>query len=519
MALATLVAGVTYNAQAIYLRPFDNGALADWSMNGGQNRNNEFLLDGAPNNANQGGNNIAYVPPADAVQEFKMQTNSYDAQYGRTAGGVINMSLKSGTNSFHGTGYEYYRRKWLDANSFLLNARGTPKVEHYLDQYGFESRRPGGDPRPLQRQEQDVLHVQRREVPRGHAGRAVQQRADAAMRNGDFSKLVDAQGRPIIIYDPATGRDVNGVWTRDPFPGNIIPANRIDPGAKACMQYYPAPNCTTPGQPDWQQNLCYTEHFNKDMFWNWVGKVDHNFSQKDRDVLPVGQEHAARGPEHDRHSQRPGAERPAAAPPRATMRSSATGCTSSAAARCSMCAAATPTTWRAASPITPSASTRRSSAGRRVSSSQLPAASVGGMFPVVTRTISSRSRAASGQTRTRTTPSSRTSRSRAAITTFAAASTSALHQRLQRRTTATRAGRSISLAHLHPQHAEQHQHLRRQCLRVVPARRAVRRQRARQPVPTLLWTFVAPWIQDDWRIIEQADAEPRFPVGLQQPGS
>ena len=66
MALAVLVAGVNYNAQAVYLRPFDNGALADWSMNGGQNRNNEFLLDGAPNNANQGGNNIAYVPPAEA---------------------------------------------------------------------------------------------------------------------------------------------------------------------------------------------------------------------------------------------------------------------------------------------------------------------------------------------------------------------------------------------------------------------------------------------------------------------
>ena len=99
MALAVLVAGVNYNAQAIYLRPFDNGALADWSMNGGQNRNNEFLLDGAPNNANQGGNNIAYVPPAEAVQEMKISTNSYDAQYGRTAGGVVNMSLKSGTNS------------------------------------------------------------------------------------------------------------------------------------------------------------------------------------------------------------------------------------------------------------------------------------------------------------------------------------------------------------------------------------------------------------------------------------
>ena len=108
MALAVLVAGVNYNAQAIYLRPFDNGALADFSMNGGQNRNNEFLLDGVPNNANQDGNNIAYVPPAEAVQEFKVATNSYDAQYGRTAGGVVNMSLKSGTNAFHGVGYEFY---------------------------------------------------------------------------------------------------------------------------------------------------------------------------------------------------------------------------------------------------------------------------------------------------------------------------------------------------------------------------------------------------------------------------
>src|SRR3954465_12398229 len=123
MALATLVAGVNCNAQGICLGPFGNGALADWSMNGGQNRNNEFLLDGAPNNANQGGNNIAYVPPAEAGQESKARTNSYDAQYGRTAGGVVNMSLKSGTNAFHGTAYEYYRRKWLDANSFLLNAR------------------------------------------------------------------------------------------------------------------------------------------------------------------------------------------------------------------------------------------------------------------------------------------------------------------------------------------------------------------------------------------------------------
>ena len=82
--LSYLAPGITYNGPAIYQRPFDNGAIADWSINGGANRNNEFLLDGAPNNSIQGGNNIAYVPPVDAVQEFKIVTNSYDAQYGRT---------------------------------------------------------------------------------------------------------------------------------------------------------------------------------------------------------------------------------------------------------------------------------------------------------------------------------------------------------------------------------------------------------------------------------------------------
>jgi len=289
MALATLIAGVTYNAQAIYLRPFDNGALADWSMNGGQNRNNEFLLDGAPNNANQGGNNIAYVPPADAVQEFKMQTNSYDAQYGRTAGGVMNMSLKSGTNSFHGTVYEYYRRKWLDANSFLLNARSTPKVNHYLDQYGFEIDGPVKIPGIYNGTNKTFFMFNGERYREGTPAAQFSSVPTPAMKNGDFSKLVNAQGVPIIIYDPATGRDVNGVWTRDPFPGNIIPANRFSPVAKALMQYYPDPNCTTPGQPDWQQNLCYNEHFNQDKFWNWVGKVDHNFSQNDRMFFRWGQ--------------------------------------------------------------------------------------------------------------------------------------------------------------------------------------------------------------------------------------
>lgn len=282
MALAVLVAGVNYNAQAIYLRPFDNGALADWSMNGGQNRNNEFLLDGAPNNANQGGNNIAYVPPAEALQEFKVSTNSYDAQYGRTAGGVINMSLKTGTNSLHGVGYDFMRRKGLAANSFLLNSRSSPRTDQYIDQYGFSV------DGPIWKNKTFFL-FNGEKYREGTPAPLNNTTPTAAQKLGDFSGLMDAQGRPIIIYDPLTGRDVDGVWTRDPFPGNRIPADRISATARAIMKYYPDPNYTAAGTAPWQNNLDYPEHFNKDLFWNWVGKVDHNFSGNDRAFFRWGE--------------------------------------------------------------------------------------------------------------------------------------------------------------------------------------------------------------------------------------
>jgi hypothetical protein len=192
------------------------------------------------------------------------------------------MSLKSGTNTFHGVGYEYYRRKWLDANSFLLNARNTPKVEHYLDQYGFEVDGPVSIPGLYDGKGKTFFMFNGERYREGTPAAQFSTVPTAAMKNGDFSGLVDAQGRPITIYDPATGHDVNGVFTRDPFPNNTIPANRIDPVAKNLLQYFPAPNCSTAGVAPWQQNLCYNEHFNKDKFWNWVGKVDQNFGSKDR---------------------------------------------------------------------------------------------------------------------------------------------------------------------------------------------------------------------------------------------
>ncbi|MCL5745848.1 MAG: carboxypeptidase-like regulatory domain-containing protein, partial [Acidobacteria bacterium] len=136
--LGSMMSGVTFRGAAIWQRPFDNGAIAQWSVNGSQMSNNEFLLDGAPNNAQMGGNNIAYVPIVDAVQEFNVQSNSYDASYGKTGGGVFNVVLKSGTQNHHITAWEFMRRRVLDANTFQNNAIGAKRPNHYLDQYGFQ---------------------------------------------------------------------------------------------------------------------------------------------------------------------------------------------------------------------------------------------------------------------------------------------------------------------------------------------------------------------------------------------
>ena len=261
MALAVLVAGVNYNAQAIYLRPFDNGALADWSMNGGQNRNNEFLLDGAPNNANQGGNNIAYVPPAEAVQEFKVSTNTYDAQYGRTAGGVINMSLKSGTNTFHGVGYDFMRRKGLAANSFLLNSRKAPKTDQYIDQYGFVV------DGPIWKNKTFFL-FNAEKYREGTPAPLNSTTPTAAMKRGYFSGLSMPPPSDIIKSGERkrNERRVTPIRSRHIIPRSITTL----PSASA---YYPDPNYVTAVAAPCQ-NTCTTPITSTRTFLERVGKVD-----------------------------------------------------------------------------------------------------------------------------------------------------------------------------------------------------------------------------------------------------
>jgi hypothetical protein len=282
--LGVLTAGVNFYGASIWQRPFDNGAIADWTINGSQLRGNEFLLDGAPNNGQAGGNNIAYVPPVDAVQDFKIMTNTYDAQYGKTTDGIINVNLRSGTNNFHGSVYEFMRREWLDATDFRLKANGQGKPKHWLDQYGWQIEGPVYLPWLYNGKDKTFFMFNYEGYREGVPAPLSLSVPMPEMLQGDFSKLVDGAGRPIIIYDPLTGRadaSAPGGWRRDPFPGNKIPANRLNPIAQKILGYHPKANRTDPVAGYARSNLFLTPPAT-DAFFNYVFKIDQQFNANHR---------------------------------------------------------------------------------------------------------------------------------------------------------------------------------------------------------------------------------------------
>jgi len=289
--LGTMMSGVVFRGAAIWQRPFDNGAIAAWSINGGRESNNEFMMDGAPNNAQAGGNNIAYVPIVDAVQEFVVQQNSYDAQYGKTGGGVFNVVLKSGGTAFRATAWEFARRPWLDANTFQSNALPRPagikntRADHVLDQYGFQFDGPIYLPKLLTKNSPVKLFYlgsfenYREKTP----GPLTNSYPEPEMRTGDFSKLRNATGAPITIYDPIGGQVVNGDPVRNPFPGNIIPANRISPVAAAVTRFMPLPNAATTANLQYSTaNHRLPNYVANDKFYNLILKFDWNFGDRHR---------------------------------------------------------------------------------------------------------------------------------------------------------------------------------------------------------------------------------------------
>ena len=295
--LMGLASGVQNTGALTFFRPFDNGSINDFSINGGRGSTNEFQIDGVSDvvmgGRSQSRSDLGYVPPAEATQEFKIQTNTYDAQYGRTGGGIVSLSVKPGTNTYHGAGYEYLRRTELEANQFSNNANGRPRAPHLIDQYGFELDGPLTVPKIYKGRDRTFFMFSfehyRESQPQPQQGSV----PTPEQRAGDFSQTLTAAGRPYPIYDPysvhlnpafdATKAVTlaNPQYIRAAFPGNVIPKDRFSAVATRVLQDIPLPN--QPGDPVTKVNNWYAGDVSTlNFFNNYIARVDHNLSAKTR---------------------------------------------------------------------------------------------------------------------------------------------------------------------------------------------------------------------------------------------
>ena len=224
------------------------------------------------------GNNVAFVPSADAVEEINIMSNSFDAQYGHTAGGVVNMSIRSGTNDWHGSAYNFAKREFLNANSFSNNAQGLPRLGAVLDQRGFSLGAPVRLPRIYNGRDRTFFFVAYERSYQGDyiTGDSLDSVPTLDQRKGDFSRTVDNNGQVFTIYDPLTGHFEGTKWVRSPFPGNKITPDRFSPVGSKLLALYPEPNTTTSGSVPWQNNFIAKDNIREWRLNSLIARLDHN---------------------------------------------------------------------------------------------------------------------------------------------------------------------------------------------------------------------------------------------------
>ncbi|MGE5360693.1 MAG: carboxypeptidase regulatory-like domain-containing protein [Bacteroidales bacterium] len=257
--LTRLAPGIADSSDLHFARPGDNGNLAGIVANGVQG-GNEFSIDGAPNTSNARG--VGFSPPSDAIEQFRVQTNAFDAQTGHTAGAVVNLAIKSGTNMFRGAGGYFNRDASRTAMPLLTKRADGDKPERTYNRF---SGAVGG---PIVKNKTFFMgsfeHL--RDVQSEPATYTV---PTEKMRKGDLSEF------SVLIYDPATVKG-GGSSTRQPFANNLIPAYRVDPVAAAYASYYPLPNRAST-ESNYFTNQLRPYDYNAAM-----GRVDHNFNGANR---------------------------------------------------------------------------------------------------------------------------------------------------------------------------------------------------------------------------------------------
>jgi hypothetical protein len=240
--LINLAPGVTYTGSTRLDRPFEPTHIANFAMGGARGIRSDLLIDGAPSTATANANEViaSYVPTSDATQEFRVQTATYDAQFGNTEGGVTSIVTKGGTNDFHGSAYYWIEPGGWAANDFFGNAQAQGRPYSFSNRPGFSIGGPITIPKLYSGKNRSFFFFSYESIndsrPRFDANNIWV--PTEAMKNGDFSAFADK----IKIYDPLTGTFSGGnVTNRTQFTNNKIPTDRINPVAKAVMAFWGAP--------------------------------------------------------------------------------------------------------------------------------------------------------------------------------------------------------------------------------------------------------------------------------------
>ena len=203
------------------------------SVNGTRLEENNYLVDGISNTENHNGLGILIFPSIDAIAEFRVEASVSDAQFGRGGGGTVNLIYKSGTKDYHGSLFEFFRNSRLDAKNFFDRAT-DPIPPFKQNQFGGTL---GGPLIPRRKDPKTFFFFSYEGVRVRQAQTLVSSVPVAAFREGDFSAA------PQRIFDPLTQRQTGAnQFVRDPFSGNRIPANRIDPVGRNLLNLFPAPN-------------------------------------------------------------------------------------------------------------------------------------------------------------------------------------------------------------------------------------------------------------------------------------
>jgi carboxypeptidase family protein len=276
LVLAQLSYGVMPASNPLFNRPFDNAGPSGFSMGGGPNQKNELLLDGAPDTTND--LRVAYNPPVDAVQELKVEVFNTDAAYGHTGGGTVNTVLKGGTNTLHGTLYEFNQTSALDANPWSLNAAGQTQPASRYNQYGANAGAPVYIPRLFNGKNKVFWFFAYEGIKDSFPEPSIITVPTAAERGGDFSALLPLGGI-YTVYNPYSGVKQGARVARTPFPGNIIPSSMLNPLSKAYLSYLPLPNL--PGLANGENNYA-SPSVRSDTFDSELGRLDFNLSDRNK---------------------------------------------------------------------------------------------------------------------------------------------------------------------------------------------------------------------------------------------